>query len=529
MDRNLLQERYPAIKAFIPTDCKTQHGIDDLKETICDILRDLKEVHEPFPSSWWNVKEYFGAAKHNYLPFTRFRTLCEERDLKEPDQQDSLARILHALGIILHYGEDARLKDTTVLNPQWVTNGVYHLLRLKDEQGGNGILTLEEAAAAMPDEPPEMVRYLIELMRRFELCYALDEAETRWLIPQVLTRYQPKLAADWTTAPATRLRYTYKVIPEGLLPRFIVRTHPLSEHTERWRNGVVLSVEGAQALVRAEHTENRITVTVQGEPEPRLRLVQLIRGHLQDIHASLPGLTPREEMEVTGYRNIYKDVATLERDERRRLTTTVETVDGSIPIEQTPQLNTISAPLKRQPDAPVVRVFVSYSQRDTRHLDVFKQNLKVMQMNGLITLWYDGLIKTGSEWDQDIRRELEEADIIVFMVSTNFLASDYILGVEMARAIQRKEAGEAEIVTLLLEPNCGWRKPHQLKPRGSSETITCELKKYQAIYPASKQARRWPIAPHAFNHVEDPLEDLRNQILAKRPASAALPRFRHAN
>ncbi|WP_256200493.1 toll/interleukin-1 receptor domain-containing protein [Verrucomicrobium spinosum] len=161
---------------------------------------------------------------------------------------------------------------------------------------------------------------------------------------------------------------------------------------------------------------------------------------------------------------------------------------------------------------------MSYAQRDIRHLDVFKQNLKVMQMNGLI--------KTGSEWDQDIRRELDDADIIVFMVSTNFLASDYIRGVEMARAIQRKEASEAELVTLLLEPDCGWKDPHQLKLRGTDQTITCNLKKYQAIHPRNRKAARWPTTANAFNHVEPALTKLRETILARRPVGEFLPRHR---
>ena len=61
------------------------------------------------------------------------------------------------------------------------------------------------------------------------------------------------------------LRYHYSVVPEGLLPRFIVRTHPLSEGEVRWRAGVVLRLEGASALVRAEPGENRVSVTALTE------------------------------------------------------------------------------------------------------------------------------------------------------------------------------------------------------------------------------------------------------------------------
>jgi internalin A len=175
------------------------------------------------------VKEQFTKPKENYLPFEDYRRICREKGVTDAEEQARLARILHALGVILHYADDARLRDTTVLNPHWVTTGVYTLLRLKERSGTGGTLTVEEAAAALPEEPRPMVKYLMGLMRRFELCYPLDEQETRWLVPQLLDRFQPALGPEWNAADATRLRYGYKVVPEGLVPRFIVRTHPLAK------------------------------------------------------------------------------------------------------------------------------------------------------------------------------------------------------------------------------------------------------------------------------------------------------------
>lgn len=61
-----------------------------------------------------------------------------------------------------------------------------------------------------------MVAYLIELMRRFELCFPLDEDEERWLVPELLQRFQPRLGNEWFDEHGVRLRYQYKVLPEGL-------------------------------------------------------------------------------------------------------------------------------------------------------------------------------------------------------------------------------------------------------------------------------------------------------------------------
>ena len=154
-----------------------------------------------------------------------------------------------------------------------------------------------------------------------------------------------------------RLRYEYKALPEGLVPRFITRTYPLSVDQARWHGGVVLSSEGSRALVRANITENRIEVTVIGAEVGRDRLVKLIRNHFQYIHRDVQGLNPKELVEVEERRGIYKSVQVLEVDERESKVTTVESDEGSVTIDQTRELNRISDPAARNPLQPATQAF----------------------------------------------------------------------------------------------------------------------------------------------------------------------------
>jgi internalin A len=539
VDEHELRGRYPGIRKFFCTDCKTKRGLEELKKELQDLLRDWKEVHESFPAQWWGVKERFTKPKENYLPFKDYRSICVEKGVTDTEEQARLARILHALGVILHYADDARLRDTTVLNPQWVTTGVYTLLRLKERPGTNGTLTVDEAAAALPGEPHEMVKYLMGLMRRFELCYPLDEQETQWLVPQLLERFQPALGPEWSAADATRLRYGYKVVPEGLVPRFIVRTHPLGERELRWRNGVVLRLDGASALVKAETADNRVSVVAIGDSEARLRLVKLVRCNFTAMHADLRGLNPTEALEVEGHPGIFKDVQVLERDERKPdAITTVDTPGGSVKIDQTRELNRVSAPAARDPQQPRVNIFVSYSHTDRSLLDVFATNLEVMKADGLVRVWTDAQIPPSADWDKDIRRELEEADIVVLMVSVAFLSRPYIRGVELGRAIERKAAGESEIFILVLEPQCPWKTKRKVKQRRKDasgaereEEIEVELGKYQALLPKNPKVQRWPNQPAAFNHVDAALRETITEVLARsrrsgRPADDLRTRTR---
>jgi internalin A len=507
VDRHAIQERYPTVRAFVETDCETGFGLEKLKDAIRSAMADMKSVHEPFPAEWLAAKDAFSAMAENYVAFNEFRKECDAQGIKKPEDQEMLARILHRLGIVLHYADDPRLRDTTVLRPHWVTESIYRLLRLKEGPQSDGTLSVEEACSALPKEKPDMVRYLIGLMRRFELCFPVGETaqeEDRWLVPELLPRFQPALDKRWQAVDALRLRYNYKVLPEGLLPRFITRTYPLSQNQLRWRSGVVLEMDGAQALVRAGGTQ--VNVVIVGEIEGRQRLAKLIRNHFSHIHADLKGLEPEEQVEVEGHPGTFKSVVTLELDERTpEAVTTIETKNGSVKIDQTKELDRFSARAARNPQQKKLRLFLSYSHRDARLRDVFQENLALLEQDGLLEWWFDGKVLPSAEWDREIRNELEQADIVVFMVSVPFLASHYIRGVEMEKCLILRKGGGAEIVSVILE-DCAWQDR--------------EFTKYQVVLPGGKPVRKWNWHRGAFNEVEKPLRRLIAQMLTNRSGEA---------
>jgi internalin A len=278
VDRNLLRERYPFIRAFQATSCgKTRKGCDELLQSVRDVVSTMPEATLEVSRSWIAIKDAcFSQGKdgsaRQYLTLDEFRTLCEQQGETDQSKQDSLARILHNLGAVLHFADEPRLRDTTVLNPHWVTDGAYRLLRKKDGLQSNGLLTIQEAVEAVPGADEAAVRYLLQLMERFEMCFAvdsLDDADTvthAWLIPGSLDKNQPDgiRAAEWQAPDRVRLRYSYDPLPQGVIPRLIVMTHAMSEGQPRWRNGVVLAQGEAKALVRRAGGDNTIEVTVQG-------------------------------------------------------------------------------------------------------------------------------------------------------------------------------------------------------------------------------------------------------------------------
>jgi hypothetical protein len=101
-------------------------------------------------------------------------------------------------------------------------------------------------------------------------------------------------------------------------------------------------------------------------------------------------------------------------------------------------------------------VFVSYSQTDERYRQKLYISLAQLRRNEPISVWHDRIILPGQEWDREIDRHLEDADIVLMLASPDFLASDYAYSREMSRALKRHESGEAIVVPIILRP-CDWQ------------------------------------------------------------------------
>lgn len=99
------------------------------------------------------------------------------------------------------------------------------------------------------------------------------------------------------------------------------------------------------------------------------------------------------------------------------------------------------------------RVFISYSHVDEDLRDQLEVQLAMLKRQGLVELWHDRRMLAGDHLDWTISKELDEADIILLLVSPNFLASDYCYKIEKGRALQRHQAGDARLISVILRPS----------------------------------------------------------------------------
>lgn len=103
----------------------------------------------------------------------------------------------------------------------------------------------------------------------------------------------------------------------------------------------------------------------------------------------------------------------------------------------------------------MLKVFVSYSHADREMRTALVKHLSLLKRQKIIETWTDQEVEAGVAFDPAIREALETADIILLLVSADFLASDYCYDIEMKRAVQRHEEGSARVVPVILRP-CDW-------------------------------------------------------------------------
>ena len=100
-------------------------------------------------------------------------------------------------------------------------------------------------------------------------------------------------------------------------------------------------------------------------------------------------------------------------------------------------------------------VFFSYSHADEALRDQLEKQLSMLKRQGVIETWHDRRIGAGEEFGSEIDNHVEEDDIILLLVSPDFLDSDYCYEREMLRAIERHDAGEAIVIPVILRA-CDW-------------------------------------------------------------------------
>ena len=257
-------------------------------------------------------------------------------------------------------------------------------------------------------------------MEKFRLCFEVENRSGRYLIPELLGENQPDGVRVLLDSPGVGFRYQYPVLPEGLLPRFIVHTHSYSQTRPawRWRTGVVLQREGCSAVVRADARERRVDIHITGQETQRRSLLAIIRDRFDEQHRDFKGLAvdervplPNDKLLTVSYRDLLK------REMRGELYFYPENVDYQVSVSEL--LNGVDDPkrraqrLEKESTMAKKHVFLSYCHDDAAEASDLRNDLIAAGEN----VWWDQDILPGQDWKLEIYRAMNQAYATVLCLS----------------------------------------------------------------------------------------------------------------
>ena len=157
-----------------------------------------------------------------------------------------------------------------------------------------------------------------------------------------------------------------------------------------------------------------------------------------------------------------------------------------------------------RPTKPI-EVFYSYAHADEQLRKGLEKQLSLLTLQRLISGWYDRKIPPGQEWADQIDTHLSTAQIILLLISADFMASKYCFGEEMMRAMERHEAGEARVIPVILR---------------HVEWSGAPFSKLQALPTDARPIMGWRSRDKAFLDVARGIRKAVEEIVAKQAAEA---------
>jgi WD40 repeat protein len=148
-------------------------------------------------------------------------------------------------------------------------------------------------------------------------------------------------------------------------------------------------------------------------------------------------------------------------------------------------------------------IFFSYSHKDRKLRNYLEKHLSALKQQAIISAWHDDCILPGQEWDEAVKSSLNSAQIILLLISADYLASDYINRIELAQAMERHERGAAVVIPVILRP-VYWR-----------DTPFAKLK---ALPLDGRAVTKWSTIDEAFENVAHGIKSAAEALMHNAPS-----------
>ena len=268
INETALRGQFTNLEKTLATNLATNRGLEEILTDIKHYIQKLPHIGQVLPKTWENVRQVLEQDSRNHITLQEYLNICDNNQITRRENKFQLSKYLHDLGVCLHFQdeEDSLLYKTVILKPEWGTDAVYKVLDNKQVINNQGEFTRNDLKNIWCEEKYLSMRgELLELMKKFQLCYEIPGNKNTFIAPQLLTNNQPEY--EWHEEQNLILRYTYhNFMPKGIISRFIVVMHHfIDDQKYVWRTGVILKQDDTKAEVIEYYGSREIKIRVAGK------------------------------------------------------------------------------------------------------------------------------------------------------------------------------------------------------------------------------------------------------------------------
>lgn len=475
LDESSFKKDYPMIFDFSEISVYNEKGLESFQTLLFEIFNNLEVVTQEYLGTWGHLKQLIESAKFsNPLALVEFKEYCNKAILQMPElvkkdkqqiqsvlfnEQDTqvFAEFLSDIGICLFYPDNPILKNKIFLNQTQILDNIYKALNGLDELDGE--FTESKIAGALEKSiSSDDVTTTIELMIHFKILFKHPSKKKTFIAPLYLPKDPPqgvKIFQSLFKKPIYQYQFKTYIQKNIVLDFFHLFGKRALEETNNdglyyyWRDGIIIRDDNSGEIVMVKfvsgnHDQQCAYLELyQIKDTTEEKLLNEVVSYFDEINQglSVTKLVPSNGKEYVPLEMIIKNEK-----------------EGNW-IFQYESKNYKLTDFKKylKENIKMKKVFISYSKIDSQHLIKLENHLSVLKRNGTIGTWNCRKLLPGEKWDGKIKAELEEADLILFLVSDDFLATDYIWDIEIKRAIERdKDPNDFVTVVPIIVRSCDW-------------------------------------------------------------------------
>ncbi|WP_144282986.1 leucine-rich repeat domain-containing protein [Chryseobacterium echinoideorum] len=478
------EKKYPFIYDFINVDILDRRNLNHFDFLLSEIINDMKTIGS-------NILEYQHIIRtklNNYnekqiLTFKEFINYCNKNLAKNisEDEAKDLCSYLKQLGLIFHLHDYSKV----YLNKEWVFTSIYKILDgLFDFNGEFDRKYISDLLGL--DSENELIVGLLQLMEEFKIIFT-NPINNKYIAPL----YLPKEPSDGVSLfllenrlPYRRFDYNgfiHKTFILDFFNRYGKKTIGDGKKFYYWKDGLIIKDDITEQILHIKFKNGKnndkqksnacIDIFKLNNSDKENIFVSEVIDYIKEINNKFFKLEQKDiEEKKINIEDYYEEMVTVnnvdfvslkllnENAEKKKFVFSERKI-----VDKKEEKNLSHKDIRvidykqyLENKNMINKLFISYSKKDLVMVNRFQDHLSALERDKLLNTWYCTELRAGEKWDENIQNHFDESNIICFMISPNFMKTNYIFEYEVKKAIERKKKDKDFIIIPIIMDFCIW-------------------------------------------------------------------------